>query len=380
MKKILLVTERRADYSRFKEVLNEINKKKDLKYILVVTGMHLEKTFGNTINEIKKDGFNISYKFKMFDQKYLKYDDLGGMSRALSKCFKHLTAILEKEKPDFILSGFDIAANFSLTTIGAHMNIPIGHIQGGEVSGNIDESLRHAMSKFSHLHFVSNSDAKKRLIKMGEKNSSIYTVGCPSIDALLHSKKQSNLYIKKKYNLDLDKKYILVIQHPVTSERKLIKRHIENIFLALKKFNLNVFFILPNNDYGAKTIVNKIKVSNMSYSSHLELTDYKTLLQNCELILGNSSSGIHEAATFKKPVVNIGSRQQGRLKGRNIIDVGNNYKEISNGITKGLSKRFKKKIKNIINPYGSGGSSKKIVKIIKSLKFKKIKIQKINTY
>ena len=190
MKKILLVTERRADYSRFKEVLNEINKKKDLKYILVVTGMHLEKTFGNTINEIKKDGFNISYKFKMFDQKYLKYDDLGGMSRALSKCFKHLTAILEKEKPDFILSGFDIAANFSLTTIGAHMNIPIGHIQGGEVSGNIDESLRHAMSKFSHLHFVSNSDAKKRLIKMGEKNSSIYTVGCPSIDALLHTKKQ----------------------------------------------------------------------------------------------------------------------------------------------------------------------------------------------
>ncbi len=380
MKKILLVTERRADYSRFKEVLNEINKKKDLKYILVVTGMHLEKTFGNTINEIKKDGFNISYKFKMFDQKYLKYDDLGGMSRALSKCFKHLTAILEKEKPDFILSGFDIAANFSLTTIGAHMNIPVGHIQGGEVSGNIDESLRHAMSKFSHLHFVSNADAKKRLIKMGEKNSSIYTVGCPSIDALLNSKKQSNLYIQKKYNLDLDKKYILVIQHPVTSERKLIKRHIENIFLALKKFNLNVFFILPNNDYGAKIIVNKIKVSNMSYSSHLELTDYKTLLQNCELILGNSSSGIHEAATFKKPVVNIGSRQQGRLKGRNIIDVGNNYREITNGIKKGLSKTFKQKIKNIINPYGSGGSSKKIVKIIKSLKFKKIKTQKINTY
>ena len=118
----------------------------------------------------------------------------------------------------------------------------------------------------------------------------------------------------------------------------------------------------------------------MSYSSHLELTDYKTLLQNCELILGNSSSGIHEAATFKKPVVNIGSRQQGRLKGRNIIDVGNNYREITNGIKKGLSKTFKQKIKNIINPYGSGGSSKKIVKIIKSLKFKKIKTQKINTY
>lgn len=380
MKKILLVTERRADYSRFKEILKEINKQNNLKYVLIVTGMHLEKAFGNTINEIRKDGFKVSYKFKMFDKKYLKKDDLGGMSRALSKCFKHLTAILEKEKPDFILSGFDIAANFCLTTIGAHMNIPVGHIQGGEVSGNIDESLRHAMSKFSHFHFVSNQDAKRRLIKMGEQPNSIYSVGCPSIDALLSTKPRSNIYIKKKYNLDLKEKYILVIQHPVTSEKKLIKKHIENIFQALQKFNLNIFFILPNNDYGAKTIVNKIKISNMSFASHLELSDYKTLLQNCELILGNSSSGIHEAATFKKPAVNIGTRQQGRLKGKNVIDVGNNYKEIKYGIKKALNKKFIQKIRDIINPYGSGGSSKKIIKIINSLNIEKVQIQKKNTY
>ena len=380
MKKILLITERRADYSRFKEILKEINKHKDLQYILVVTGIHLEKSFGLTINEIKKDGFKISYKFKMFDKKYLKYDDLGGMSRALSVCFKQITKILEKEKPDFILSGFDIAANFSLTTIGAHMNIPVGHIQGGEVSGNIDESIRHAMSKFSHLHFVSNQDAKKRLVKMGEPKKTIFTVGCPSIDALLSTRSKSNSYMLKKHKINLNKKFILVIQHPVTSEKKLIKSHINNIFKALNKFNLNVFFILPNNDYGAMTIVKKIRKSKMSFASHLELDEYKTLLQNCELILGNSSSGIHEAATFKKPSVNIGSRQQGRLKGKNIIDVKNDYNSIKLGIKKALSKNFKNKIKKIINPYGTGGSSVKIVKIIKSLHLSKIKIQKQNSY
>ena len=380
MKKILLVTERRADYSRFKEILKEINNEHTLKYVLVVTGIHLEKSFGKTINEIINDGFKISYKFKMFDKKYLKKDDIGGMSRALAQCFKHLTKIIEIEKPDFILSGFDIAANFSLTTIGAHMNIPVGHIQGGEVSGNIDESLRHAMSKFSHLHFVSNSDAKKRLIKMGELKKSIYKVGCPSIDALLNTEDRPKSYMKIKYNLNLTEKYILVIQHPVTSEKKLIKKHINNVFEALKNFNYKIFFILPNNDYGAKTIVNKIKVSKMLYTSHLKLADYKTLLKNCELILGNSSSGIHEAATFKKPAVNIGSRQQGRFKGKNVIDVGNNCNDIQKGIKKALSNTFYKKIKNIKNPYGSGGSSKKIVQIIKNLKFKKIKIQKQNTY
>ena len=186
--------------------------------------------------------------------------------------------------------------------------------------------------------------------------------------------------MKIKYNLNLNEKYILVIQHPVTSEKKLIKKHINNIFEALKNFKYKIFFILPNNDYGAKTIVNKIKVSKMLYASHLKLADYKTLLKNCELILGNSSSGIHEAATFKKPAVNIGSRQQGRFKGKNIIDVSNNCKDIQKGVKKALSNNFNKKIKNIKNPYGSGGSSKKIVQIIKNLKFKKIKTQKQNTY
>ena len=380
IKKILIVTERRADYSRFKEILKEINLKKNLKYILVVTGIHLENDFGKTVNEIKKDGFKISYQFKMFDKKYLKNDDIGGMSRALSICFKEITKILETEKPDFILSGFDIAANFALSVIGAHMNIPVAHIQGGEVSGNIDESLRHAMSKFSHFHFVSNLDAKKRLIRMGEEPKSIFTVGCPSIDALKNTKEKTGKFMLKKYNFNIKSGYVLLIQHPVTSEKNLIKNHINSIFKALNKIDLKIFIILPNNDYGAKIIINKIKNSKIKYASHLDLSEYKTLLKNCDLILGNSSSGIHEAATFKKPAVNIGTRQQGRYKGFNIIDVGYKPYQILKGIQKARTKNFLKRIKNFQNPYGAGGSSKKIIKIIENLKLEKIKLQKQNTY
>ena len=222
------------------------------------------------------------------------------------------------------------------------MNIPVAHIQGGEVSGNIDESLRHAMSKFSHFHFVSNLDAKKRLIRMGENPRSIFTVGCPSIDALKHTKEKTRQYMLNKYKFDIKSEYILMIQHPVTSEKNEIKNHINNLFNALNKIDLKIFIILPNNDYGAKIIINKIKNSRINYTSHLNLAEYKTLLKNCNLILGNSSSGIHEAATFKKPAVNIGTRQQGRYKGLNVIDVGTKSHQILEGIQKAQKNEFLK--------------------------------------
>ena len=165
MKKVLIVTERRADYSRFKPILELITKSETLDYDLVVTGMHLLKKYGRTINEIKYDGFKIFDTFDMFEEE----DDNDGasMMRGFANAINGLTDSIKKSNPDIILSGFDIGANLAITIVGAHMNIPIAHIQGGEVSGTIDESIRHAMSKFSHYHFCANVDAKDRLIKMG---------------------------------------------------------------------------------------------------------------------------------------------------------------------------------------------------------------------
>jgi UDP-hydrolysing UDP-N-acetyl-D-glucosamine 2-epimerase len=210
-KKIFIVTERRADYSRFKPIIRLIKKDKKLDYILVVTGIHLLKKYGYTINEIKADKFKIYKKFKMYDSKFNKEDDGAGMSRALGHAVIKLSDILKKTKPDLILSGFDIAANFAATVSGAHMNIPVAHIQGGEVSGNIDESLRHATSKFSHFHFTANSETKKRLIKMGEISKNIFTVGCPSIDALMQEKSTSKEIFMKKFDINIKKKFFNIL-------------------------------------------------------------------------------------------------------------------------------------------------------------------------
>ena len=196
-KKILIVTERRADFSRFKPVLDKIKKDKNFKYILVVTGIHLLKKYFYFFKEIEKTGLKITKKFPMYTNVSTKEDDGASMVSAFGKAVIELSKILKKTKPDIVLSGFDIAANFAVTVVGAHMNIPVAHIQGGEVSGTIDESIRHAMSKFAHYHLVSNKDASKRLIKMGEKKSNVHIVGCPSIEALFNEKSLDKEEIEK---------------------------------------------------------------------------------------------------------------------------------------------------------------------------------------
>ena len=255
-KKILIITERRADYSRFKPVLNLIKKDKKLEYKLVVTGLHLLKSHGYTINEIKKDKFKISKKIKNFTKKENIMTG-AGMTRAMGKIFFELSNYVEKERPDIILSGFDIGANFVLTVIGAHLNIPIAHIQGGEVTGSIDESLRHAMSKFSNYHLVANKDAKNRLIKMGEIKKDIFIVGCPSIDALKHEKEKNFKKLCKKFKIEPMQKFILLIQHPVTSEEKYSSDQIEETLHAIRKIGYQTLIILPNNDTGYYAIVKK---------------------------------------------------------------------------------------------------------------------------
>tara|TARA_B110000003_G_scaffold265812_1_gene292068 strand:- start:74 stop:1225 length:1152 start_codon:yes stop_codon:yes gene_type:complete len=379
-KKILIVTERRADFSRFKPIIKLINKEKLLEYDLVVTGIHLNKNFGYTKNEIIDEKFKIFAEFEIFDKKYFVKNDGASMSEALGKAFINLPKIIEKSKPDIILSGFDIAANFALTICGAHMNIPVAHIQGGEVSGTIDESLRHGMSKFSNFHFTATEETKRRLIKMGELKKNIFVVGCPSIDALKQEEDESNIIIKKKFNIDISKDYILIIQHPVTSELDKINDQFIETIEALKNFKIQKLFVFPNNDAGSSKIINLIKKYRFNYCKTLTLKGYKTLLKNSKALVGNSSSGIHEAATYKIPVVNIGTRQEGRTKSINVIDAKYNRKNIKEVMKKVLSKNFNKRLQNLRNPYGEGNSSRKIINIIKKLNLKDFNTQKKITY
>jgi UDP-hydrolysing UDP-N-acetyl-D-glucosamine 2-epimerase len=339
----------------------------------------LQKKHGLTINEIKKDKIKIHYQIKSFIEKK-NINDGESMILALGKIFLKISKIIKKSKANIILSGFDIGANFALTVAGAHLNIPVVHIQGGEVTGSIDESLRHSMSKFSNYHLVANNDAKQRLIRMGERSKNIFNVGCPSIDALFLEKKTNPQEILKRFKIDVRINFIIIIQHPVTSEDKHSGKQILETIEAVKKSLLPALFVLPNNDSGHEDIIKIIKKSKIQWTESLSLSEYSTLLSYARILIGNSSSGIHEAASFKLPVINIGTRQNGRLKPKNIINTDYNRHDIYNKIKFCMSnKKYLKTIKSLRNPYGDGKSSLKILKILDKIDLTK-STQKKNTY
>ena len=374
MRKVFLVTERRADYSRFKPILRLIDQDPLLDYDLVVTGLHLKEKHGFTIDEIKGDGFKVFSTFEIFDEE----EDSGAvMVRAFGTAVRNISYELEKSCPDIILSGFDIAANFAVTIAGAHMNIPVAHIQGGEVTGTIDESIRHAMSKFAHYHFVANEDAAQRLIRMGEKPGSVFNVGCPSLDAIFDIKDDPS--VVKKYGLSSP--FVLIIQHPVTTEFANSSTQIEETLNAVMELNIDALFILPNNDAGYSEITKKIQGSKVKHVPTLTLHDYVNLLKRAKTLIGNSSSGIHETASLYIPTVNIGSRQQGRLRPDNVIETNYNKLEIKNAIERCLfDMNFLNIVKKCKNPYGDGNTAAKIVELLKKVHIGASIIQKRITY
>jgi len=380
MRKVFIVTERRADFSRFKPILEELRNSDEFEYDLVVTGLHLLKNHGFTIDEIKAGGYDVFTTFDMYKEELAK-DDGCTMVQSLGVAIEQLALILDQAKPDIVLSGFDIAANFAVTIAAAHMNIPVAHIQGGEVTGTIDESLRHAMSKFAHYHLVSNEDAKERLIKMGEVPDNVFVVGCPSIDALLEVNDVSDEDLQQEFGIDFTEPYFIVIQHPVTTEFEQSEFQIQTTLGAIKESNAQALFIYPNNDAGAQNIIKTLKKSKIKHVPTLSLEKYVSLLRRSAGLIGNSSSGIHETATLSVPTINIGSRQQGRLRPTNVVDVEHNQTQIVGAIDRCLNDdEFLETVKTCTNPYGDGLSAKKIVDILKTIDISDNIIQKQITY
>ena len=378
--KILAMTATRADYPRVKKVLEEINKDKKFNLKIAVTGAHLLKKYGNTYKEILKDGFKIYKKFNIYNK---NYDTLFGAVEAINNCSKKFGLLLNDIKPDMVLLTVDRIETLGAAIAASVMNYPIIHVQGGEVTGTIDENIRHAITKLSHIHMVSNKDAQNRVIKLGEKKDYVFNVGCPFVDLIKSTKKISKKIIFKKLNLDLKKKTILLIQHAVTTEYGKSKEQIIKTITALKKFNHKNYQVLAlhsNADPGSKNITQYIENNNFKLISNIESKYFISLMYHSDVLVGNSSVGIREAPSFKLPSINIGSRQNGRLRTKNVIDVAHNTKKIYNAINKALfNKKFRMDLKKIKNPYGNGDSSIKIVKILKKLDYTKA-INKIISY
>lgn len=379
-KKLLFVTGSRGEWGYIRPILKLIQSRNDVEAILVVTNMHLLSSYGNSYKEIEKDGFHINYKVNMSIDGYNNYTH----AKSLGVCLMSLPDIIENEHPDWVVLAGDRGEQLMAAIAGAYTNTPVAHIQAGEVSGNIDGMTRHAIGKLVHMHLASNSDAAGRLIKLGEEEFRVFNVGAPQIDEMIQAKYTNLSTIEEKLCVSLKNNYILAVLHPVTEEADKAGKQAEIFVTALNQMKLPKIVILPNNDAGSTSVkhaINSFKNGDYHVYSNLKREDYLGLLKNCQCIVGNSSSGLLEAPTFKVPAVNIGRRQFMRFRGVNVIDVPFVEKDIVAAINKATSIEFREYLKKeCVNPYGDGHSSERILNLLINTKVDENWIIKKLTY
>ena len=375
MIKIIAYSAARSDTDRFFPFLNSLKKQKNVNLSVVASYIHYIDTFGDTIQHLKKY-FNVeNRKFEINSS----LDNPSQLGKNLAREIIYLSNLLKKKKPNILIIMGDRYEILAAAAASIPFNIPIVHIYGGAVTlGAIDELIRHGVTKMSHLHLTAHDKYSNRLVKMGEERWRIKTVGIPEI---LNLRKQKNLTIenlRKEIFLDLRLKTLLVTLHPTTVNFKGIDKEIDNLLNALKKTKFQIIFTYPNSDLGHKKIIKKINVfcqKNRQYVfiKNASISLYSNLLKRSCAMVGNSSSGIVEAASFKLPVVNIGIRQDGKVKPKNIINTNFEEKKILRAIKIATSKKFKDSIKNLKNPYEKKVDLQKITNfVLKSYKNSKI--------
>ncbi len=379
-RKICLVTGTRAEYGLSYPILRAIESHSDLELQLVVTGMHLLSGHGNTIELIKKDGFKIDCIIETLPENQA---DGMVMANAVGKTILGLTEYVKKAKPDILIAMTDLGFTLATAIVGAHMNIPVVHVHGGEVSGSVDELVRHATTKLSHIHFAASKKSAERIIKMGEEPWRVHVVGAPGLDIILQDDFYDEKIIRAKYSL-LSGNYIVLVQHPVSTESAQSGEYFKNTLKAIESFGIQTILIYPNADSGSKDIIEVIESNHnniiKSYKN-LSRKDYLSLLKYASVLVGNSSSGILEAPSFKLPAVNIGSRQYGREMAENVVSVGYNFEDIKSAVNFVLNdKKFKKKVQNCVSPYGDGTAGKKIAEILVAIQIDKKLLEKLITY
>ncbi|SHE63175.1 GDP/UDP-N,N'-diacetylbacillosamine 2-epimerase (hydrolysing) [Caldanaerobius fijiensis DSM 17918] len=370
MRKIAVVTGTRAEYGLLYWTLKEIANDPELELQLIVTGSHLSPEFGLTKRDIEKDGFKIYDEVEIL----LSSDTGQGIAKSIGLGIISFAQVFSRLKPHILLILGDRFEVFAAATAAMALNIPIAHIAGGEsTEGAIDEQIRHAITKMAHIHFPSCDYYAERIIKMGEEEWRVYNVGAPGLENIKKLKLLDKGELEKSLGIRLDLTTLLVTYHPETLERENIEQHVNNLLEALKETGCQIIFTYPNADSGGRYIIGKINDFVEKYKKarlyiNLGQIRYLSLLKYVDVMVGNSSSGIIEAPSFKLPVVNIGSRQKGRLRALNIIDVGYSKEEILSGIRKALyDESFRRELKNTKNLYGEGDTSKKIVSVLKTV-------------
>ena len=383
-RRIAVITGTRAEYGLLKPIMDRIKASAGLELLTLVTGMHLSPEHGETVKLIEKDKFRITAKVDML----LGSNSSGGMVKSLGIGVYGLAQALEMVRPDIVLVLGDRTEAFAGAIAATYLNLPVAHVHGGDRGkGDIDERVRHAITKLSHLHFPASRLSAERIIKLGECGQYVFTVGAPGLDTIIGQK----IKTKEKMLRDLglaglkNSPYFLVLQNPVTTEPDLSYEQMSETLAAMSGFDEYKIIIRPNSDAGHTGINQAIDEYRndrlIKVFSNVKRDDYLCLMKHAAALVGNSSSGIIEAPLFGLPVINLGVRQAGRERSANVIDATHDRQAISKALKRALyDQQYRRQAANCRNPYGYGHASERIVRILAKIKLDKDLLQKQIAY
>lgn len=369
MKKIISVlTATRAEYGLLKPIITKLNRVDDFDVRIVATGAHLSPEFGLTYKEIEKDGFLIDEKIEIL----LSSDTPSSISKSMGLAMISFADYFDKLNPDLLIVLGDRYETLAVGIVAMNKKIPIAHLYGGETTeGAIDESIRHAITKLSYLHFTSTEEYRRRVIQLGEHPNRVFTVGAIGIENILNEKLLSKKELEKSLNLELSSPYAVVTFHPVTLEKNSSKEQIMALLEVCKEYKDYIFIFTKANADAEGRVINQLidkfssENDNIQGFASLGMVKYLSAVKYANMVIGNSSSGLLEAPSFGIPTINIGDRQRGRLQASSIINCDPTKASIREAFSLALSMEYVEKAKNTVNPYGNGDTSNKIVDIIK---------------
>lgn len=368
-KKIVFLTGTRADFGKLKSLISATQDSESYEVYIFVTGMHMNSSYGSTFNEVIQSGFKNIFQF-------INHDSIENMDRTLARTIDGFSHYIGQINPDLIILHGDRVETLAGSIVGSLNNILVAHIEGGEVSGTIDELIRHSVSKMSHIHLVSNKRAKQRLIQLGELKDSIYVLGSPDLDLMGISSLTPVSYVKEYYDIVFSQ-YAIAMFHPVTTEYSDIKRQAKSFVDALIDSNENYVVIYPNNDIGSNEILEEYErlknIKRFRVYPSLRFEYFLSLLHGANYIVGNSSAGIHEAPYLQTPTVDIGTRQNNRFSGSSVF----HSRYDTSSILDAISLANSCKIQDVKSYFGNGNSHKILLEILESDQFWSIKTQKI---
>jgi UDP-hydrolysing UDP-N-acetyl-D-glucosamine 2-epimerase len=366
MKRIIaVITTSRADYSHLYWPLRDLSENETVDLRIIALGSHLSPEFGNTVQGIEKDGFKIESRIECL----LSSDTDVGMAKTIGVATLSLADLFGKMRPHLLLLIADRYEMLAPAAVALALRIPVAHIEGGEVSeGAIDDAVRNALTKLSHIHFTSTAAARQRVIALGEEEWRVHRAGAPSLDHLRRQALLSRDEIEKRLQLNLQTPTILVAYHPVTIARDTLQE-VEALFTALGNLREQILFCYPNADAGSRTLIERTKsfIASRGHGkvfTNLDAVTYLSLLRQVDVLVGNSSSGIMESASFSLPTVNVGLRQQGRERPRNVLDADADGNSILQAIDRARTSEFRESLSGMVNPYGEGRASETIVRVL----------------